>query len=158
MVIVVIVVSVFTWVWSTRLDKSTQQASTSDRSQQLQGTSAAGKQSSPPPTANANNTKAETVGRAQDVTHSATGQLSLTDAQRKAVNDFTQQHKSRLIEPKFTVTVGAAVPKQIELGDLPIGLTDKLAAYSGDQFVLLPSSLVVVERDTRRIVAIIPTG
>src|SRR6185437_13771657 len=84
MVIVVIVVSVFTWVWSTRLDKSTQQASTSDRSQQLQGTSAAGKQSSPPPTANANNTKPETVGRAQDVTHSATGQLSLTDDQRKA--------------------------------------------------------------------------
>lgn len=156
LVIVVIVMSVFTWLWSTRLDKSNQQASTSDRSQQLQGTSSAGRQSSPPPTADANNTKPETVGRAQDLTHSSSGQLSLTTEQQQAVRDFTQQNKSRVVAPKFTVAVGAAVPKQIELGDLPVDLTDKLAAYSGDQFVLVPSSVVVVERDTRRIVAIIP--
>jgi hypothetical protein len=156
MALAVIGISIFFWLWSTRLDKSPQQASTPDRSQQLQGSSTVAKQASPPPNASSTNTSPETVGHAQDVAHSASGQISLTEDQRKAIDEFAQQHKSRVIEPNFTVSVGAAVPKQIELGDLPVGLTDKLAAYSGDQFLLVPSSIVVVERDTRRIVAIVP--
>jgi hypothetical protein len=157
-VFVLVLGASFFWLWSPTSNKSDRLASTGERSEQVRGSSTAAKRNSPPPSASSINTNPETVGHAQDITASATKELSLTAEQRKAVNDFAGQNKSRTMQPDFTISVGAAVPNQIQLGDLPVALTDALTAYSGDQFLLVPSELVIVERDTRRIVAVIPIG
>lgn len=60
--------------------------------------------------------------------------------------------------PDLTIAVGAAVPQKIALNDVPTSLADKLSAYSGDQYFLVANQFVIVERSTRRIVAIVPVA
>ena len=156
-VALLLIVGAFVWLLLPTSNKSDRLVSTGVRSQQVQGSSSAAKQNPAPSEATANETNPETVAHAQEITASASKNLSLDSAQRKAVDDFVEQNRSRVAQPSFTVSVGAAVPKQVDLADLPTGLTDTLKGYNGDQFVLLPTQLVIVERATRRIVAIIPT-
>ena len=150
----VLIAASVAWPWLPSLETN-ERMSTTGRSQQIQGTSSAGKQNPPPKASDATNP--ETVGHAEDIAHIASQDLKLSSDQRKAVSDFVEQNKGRSIKPNFTMSVGAAVPKQIELMDLPTSVADKLTGYNGDQCFVTPNQLVIVERDTRRIVAIMPT-
>jgi hypothetical protein len=58
-------------------------------------------------------------------------------------------------KPAFTVAIGAAVPKQIDLRPLPHELASILPSYQSDQYVLVDGRMVIATPD-RRIVAIIP--
>jgi hypothetical protein len=70
----------------------------------------------------------------------------------------TQHTQQKLTHTDFTIAVGAAVPHSISLGDIPTTLSDKLSAYSGDQYFIVSNQFVVVEKANRRIVAIIPAA
>lgn len=130
---------------------------TAPRSNQSEGQSAAGKNTTPPARADANSTTPATVGRAQDITATASNRLDLTEAHRATIGDFAARHRQDQLENvDFTVSVGAAIPKKVQLRDFPIQLADALSSYMADQYVLLPKQLVIVEKQTRRIVAIVP--
>lgn len=144
------------WPWWTAY-QSPQTAVTGSRSNQIEGRSTAGKQTTPPQSAGTNSGTPQTVGRAHDITSTATNNLNLNASQRKAVDDFATQHQQQKVDHvDFTVSVGAAVPKKVQLRDLPSQLADALSGYKADQYLILPKQFVIVEKQTRRIVALIP--
>src|SRR5687767_14983561 len=71
--------------------------------------------------------------RAQEVITTA-GQLRLTDEQRRRVRaQLTGRGEARVQTADFTISVGASVPRQVQLQDLPMELADTLGGYHGSQ-------------------------
>ena len=99
------------------------------------------------------------VGEPRQITGTATGSLSLSAEQRKKLTDYFSHPNGKINEDKttkFTVSVGAAVPRQVALAPLAPGLKQILPTYQNDQYVVVDDRLVIVTPDDRRIVAIIP--
>jgi hypothetical protein len=73
------------------------------------------------------------------------------------VHAYVAEHKNERIDHvDFGIAVGAAVPRQITLHELPAERTSALGKYQGDQYLLVSNQLVIVEPQARRIVAIMP--
>jgi hypothetical protein len=98
-------------------------------------------------------------GEAHEITSTATGSLSLTPDQRNKLTKYFSRPggKVNATDTKFTISVGAAVPKQVTLAPLAPELEQILPTYRNDQYVVADDRLVIVAPDERRIVAIIPT-
>lgn len=155
-VVIVIVGAAIAWPF---LSQAPMNSPTGPRTDQASGASTVAKRTAPPPSATPNATTPETVGRNEKIEGSAQQQPGLSDDQRKAVSDFATQHaQQKMDQADFTIAVGAAVPQKVALNDIPPPLADKLSAYSGDQYFLVRSQFVIVEKPTRRIVAIIPVS
>jgi hypothetical protein len=118
----------------------------SPRFQQPSGQSAAGK--------NETTTGKSEGERAREITGSAEP-LKLTDEQRRRIGDALRNAPT-LDTVDMSLTVGAAVPRQIELRDLPTEVADVLHGYNGDKYLLVRDQLVVVDTQARRIVALVP--
>jgi hypothetical protein len=85
-----------------------------------------------------------------------TGQLRLTDEQRRRVRgQIAGRPEARVQTADFTISVGASVPPQVELQDLPMELADTLGGYHGSQYLIVRDQVVIID-ESRRIVAIIP--
>lgn len=98
-------------------------------------------------------------GRAAHIQQSASGALSLSSEQREKIAAYVSRNKlHRADNVNFSIAVGAAVPRQAELRDLPKPLADILQGYSGDKYILVRDQLVIVDSKARRIVAIIPNA
>jgi hypothetical protein len=121
---------------------------TSPRFQEAAGQSAAGK--------NDATTGKEEGTRAREIQQSA-GPLRLTDEQRRQLQDFTARRREPALDKvNFSITIGAAVPRQVELRDLPTDLSDALHGYNGDKYILVRDQMIIVDSQARRIVAIVP--
>ncbi|HLH92214.1 MAG TPA: DUF1236 domain-containing protein [Xanthobacteraceae bacterium] len=97
-------------------------------------------------------------GAAASHSDAANDRVSLTPDQRNRLKAYFAQSgasSGNADKPAFTVAIGAAVPKQIELRPLPHELATILPNYRGDQYVLVEGRMVIATAD-RRIVAIIP--
>jgi len=97
-------------------------------------------------------------GEARQITGTATGSVSLTAEQRERLRRYFSQpgrDKKNESDAAFTVSVGAAIPRQITLQPLAHELEGILPDYKGDQYVVVGGRLVIATPD-RRIVAIIP--
>ncbi|AXK83680.1 DUF1236 domain-containing protein [Pseudolabrys taiwanensis] len=81
----------------------------------------------------------------------------LEPQQIEAVKDFATS-AMRAGNPNFLVSMGATVPQSVALQDMPRALGDALPAYINDQYVVVANRFVIVARNTRRIVAIVPAG
>jgi hypothetical protein len=94
--------------------------------------------------------------KARDIEHSASA-LSLTDEQRTKLRSIVAGTDAPKTAPgTFTVAIGAAVPGQANLRDLPHDASDILNGFAGDMFTIVRDQLVVVDSKSRRIVAIVP--
>lgn len=95
--------------------------------------------------------------RQEDIRRTATGELSLSQDQvagiRTAVN---KAHLKRQDHVSFTIAVGAAVPQQAHARDLPKAVSKVLPVEHKLQYVLVRDRLILLDKDTRRIVAIVP--
>jgi hypothetical protein len=152
-VVAVIVIAAIAWPLLTVPNNS----ASGPRTDQSAGSSTVAKQTAPPPSASPNATTPETVGRSERIEATGTGNVALNADQRQALNDFAAGHaQQKMDHADFTIAVGAAVPQQVSLADMPTALTDKLAAYSGDQYFIVQNQLIIVEKSTRRIVAVVP--
>ena len=60
--------------------------------------------------------------------------------------------------PKFEMMIGAAVPAQVQLQDIPPEITQVMNGYWGDQYVLTSDKMIIVDQHSRRVVAIVPTA
>jgi Protein of unknown function (DUF1236) len=95
-------------------------------------------------------------GEAADIEKSATP-LKLTDAQREQIRSyFRGQSANRLQSVDFSVAIGAAVPRKVELQKLPPQITSVLGGYQGDDYLLVGDQLVIIDSSARRVVAIVP--
>lgn len=125
---------------------------------QDQGTSTVG--SSPtPPDAAAAPPDSIAVGRNQGVSATAENRVELTSRQQQALRSFAEAHAGqRADQVAFTVAVGVAVPRQVELQEVTPELAAAFPDHAGKRYLLMPGRLVIVEPETRRVVAILPTA
>lgn len=132
-------------------------AANGPRSNETQGMSVAAQNTPPLPQTSPQSTDPATVGRNENLTASATPNVNLSPDQVKAITSYVSQHgDQRVNDVNFTMTVGAAVPANAPLHDIPPQLGQSLSSFKNDQFILVGSQFLIVEKDTRRIVAIVP--
>lgn len=125
------------------------------RATQTEGTSIAGRRTTPPAGAGTG-AGPESVGRAQSITGSAEPAVDLRPEQVEAIRDFAARQEP-VTEVDFSIVVGAAVPEAARLRDIPADLVNVLPSYRGDRYLVVPGRFVIVERHTRRIIAIVRT-
>lgn len=95
-------------------------------------------------------------GEAAQIERSA-APLKLTAAQRQKIKSyFTDKQSKPSKSVDFSLSVGAAVPRQIGLKKLPPEIAAALGGFQGDDYVLVGHQLVVVDDNARRVVAIVP--
>ena len=87
-----------------------------------------------------------------------TAPLKLSDEQRQKIMSLIAAIPAppRVKNQPFTVSVGAAVPQQVPLKQIPTDLASALNGFQGDDYVLVGNQLVIVDAAVRRVVAIIP--
>jgi len=124
------------------------QSPTGPRSNQGSGESAAGK--------NDSSTGKEEGERAREIMQTQRP-LALSQEQRKKIQDFVAARPAENADSvNFSLTIGAAVPRQAQLSDLPRDLTDTLRGYNGDQYLIVKDQFVIVDKQVRRVIAIVP--
>jgi hypothetical protein len=83
--------------------------------------------------------------------------LQLSNQQRERLRDLlARQNPVAMDTVNVSLTIGAAVPRQIALYDLPTDMSDVLHGYNGDKYLVVRDQLVIVDSQARRIVALIP--
>jgi hypothetical protein len=84
--------------------------------------------------------------------------LQLSSEQRQQLKDVIarQSDAPKIQKAPFEPMIGAAVPRQVDLKDLPPEITEILQGYWGDQYVLVQDQMVIVDQHSRRVVAIVP--
>jgi Protein of unknown function (DUF1236) len=96
-------------------------------------------------------------GRARDVKESS-HPLQLDTQQLQRIKDIVSQEQApRLQKAEFEMMIGTAIPRQVQLADIPPDVTQVLNGYWGDQYVLVQDKMVVVDQHSRRVVAIVPS-
>jgi hypothetical protein len=127
------------------------------RSNETQGMSVTAEVTKPQPTTSPRSADPATVGRNERLTGSATADVNLTPDQIAALKSYVSQHgDERVQSANFTMTVGAAVPGNAQLRDMPAQLGRSLPNFQNDQYIVVGDQFIVVEKKTRRIVAIVP--
>lgn len=119
------------------------------KSDQRAGESAVGK--------NQPNRPEDSTGSKARAIHDSAGPVTLSpDQKAKAREALAQAGPKRVDHVDYTIMIGAAVPRQAELGELPPAVSQALGGYEGDGYVLVRDQLIIVDKEARRIVAIIP--
>ena len=81
---------------------------------------------------------------------------NLTNQQRTAISTVIRQQKVRPVtNVNFTLAIGTALPRDVELYPLPATVIEVYPAWRGYRFILVGDEIVVVDPGTFRIVAII---
>ena len=110
------------------------QSPTGPRSNQGSGESAAGKNDS-------------STGKEEGAGAGNNADATAARAFARATNEDSGFVASRAAEKAdsvdFSLTIGAAVPRQAQLSDLPSDLTDTLHGYNGDQYVIIKDQFVM---------------
>lgn len=132
-------------------------AANGSKSNETQGSSVTAQVTKPVPTATPRATDPATVGRNERLTGSASPDVNLTPDQIGALKNYINQHgDERAQSANFTITVGAAVPGSAQLRDIPAQLAKSLPNFKSDQYIVVGDQFIIVEKQTRRIVAIVP--
>lgn len=135
-------------------------AQTGVRSNQGEGESQVAKSTRPPPETDARATTegGDSSKRPREISESATNSVQLSPEQRQAIANYVKQQGQQTARVNFTLSVGAAVPRDVQLQDLPRELAEVLPAYREDQYLVVGNQVVIVEKQSRRVIAMIPTG
>jgi hypothetical protein len=96
-----------------------------------------------------------TGGRARRIKESSQS-VSLSKEQRDQLRTiFSSAGGPTTDRPNFEMMIGTSVPRQTELADLPPQAAEVLNGHAGSQYMIAGSDLVVVDRNSRRVAAII---
>ncbi len=145
-------------LWIGQLPGSTERVTAGvERTQEQQGQSRAGTRTEPPPTSSFNSGDPETTGRAETIAGSGQDSLTLNPQQIDSIKSYAAS-QPRIPNPNFTVAIGVAVPRQVQLQDLPPRLSQGLPSPEADGYFLAENQFVIVEKQTRRVVAIVPVS
>jgi hypothetical protein len=133
------------------------QAANGERSNQVKGASLAAQRTEPIPEMAPRSTDSGTVGRKEELVGSAVNDLHMTPDQVNAIKSFAAKHADQRVQSvDYTMTVGAAVPLSAKLHAVPPQLGQALPSFKDDQYVIVGNQFIIVEKNTRRIVAIVP--
>ncbi len=154
----VVGVGLLAWFFVPGLGTSPGPENAGQLSDQMVGASVASQQTKPLKVESPNSTGPYTVGRNEDIQQTAKGNLqSFRPAQVQAIKSYAAAHaQDGTQQVNFSIVVGGAVPASAKLNDIPQQLAQALPTYAGDQYLIANNQFVVVEKQTRRIVAIVP--
>lgn len=154
---VVIAIGFTVGPWLNSIENTHPQAeNTGQLASQKKGVSVAGKTTEPPPHAGAN-ASPESVGRAEAIQGTAKNTTGLRPQQVKAIEDYVAKHSQQKVNSvDFSIAIGSAVPTGMALYNIPDQLALQLPSYKADQYFIVPNEFVIVEGQTRRIIAIVP--
>lgn len=98
------------------------------------------------------------VDRVQDIRRTSTGEMQFSQQQVDQIRNAAKQAKleREASDVNFTISVGAAVPRQAHTHDLPPQLAKTVPTSTPLRYVLTRDRLVLIDKRTERIVAIIP--
>jgi hypothetical protein len=83
--------------------------------------------------------------------------LQLTDEQRQKVRQIiAKENAPKEQKVDFELMIGTAVPRQARLQDIPPEITQLMNGYWGDQYLLAGDTMIIVDHQSRRVVAIVP--
>lgn len=100
----------------------------------------------------------DTGGRARAIKQSSRP-LQLNSQQINDVSRIIAQQKPpRIDQAPFEMMIGAAVPQQVAVADIPPEITQVMNGYWGNSYVMVKDQLVIVDQHSRRVVAIVPTA
>lgn len=100
----------------------------------------------------------DTNGARVDAIKQSSRALQLDPQQRQHIKDILahQSDAPRLEKAPFELMIGAAVPNQVMLKGVPPEVTQVMNGYQGDDYLLVGDEMVIVDQQTRRVVAIVP--
>jgi Protein of unknown function (DUF1236) len=99
----------------------------------------------------------DNTSETEAIRRSSTANVSLTPEQREKIKAyFARSSSPREENVNLSISVGASVPRQAPVHDFPEELERSVPAYRGTLYVRARDQLVIIDKDTRRIVAIIP--
>lgn len=80
----------------------------------------------------------------------------LDPRQRQQIKDAIarQTDAPKIAKAPFEMMIGTAVPRQVPLKDIRPEVTQVMNGFNGDQYVLVQDEMVIVDHDSRRVVAI----
>jgi Protein of unknown function (DUF1236) len=84
----------------------------------------------------------------------STAPVHLSQEQRQKIQNLMAHTPQE--QRVFPATIGAGVPKQIQLFDLPLDVADSLHGYTGDKYLVMRDQMIIVDPQVRRVVAILP--
>lgn len=98
------------------------------------------------------------AGAAAQIEQTA-GPLKLSQQQRQKIQAyFTGKRANRTDNADFALSVGAAVPLNVQLQKLPPQISSAMGGFQGDQYILVRKQLVIIDPNARRVVAIVPAA
>jgi len=99
-----------------------------------------------------------TVGRGETTTRER-GSITLTDQQRTRVSEMVRRMNVQpLPRSRISVSVGARVPRSIQLHSIPREVLAIYPQFRSYRFVLVEDEIVVVDPRTYTIVTVVPTS
>ena len=102
-------------------------------------------------------TTQQRTGTGQNVDTTTTGSVNISSEKRTTIREtITREHVTPIRDVNFSVNVGVAVPRTVELRPLPARVIEIVPQYRTYRFfVLADGRIVIVEPDTYKIVYII---
>src|SRR5262245_61566285 len=86
----------------------------------------------------------------------ATPELALSDEQRGRIYEYVRRSPDTPSAPAPAPAVADALPQDVPMQDLPVGVTRDIPLVEGHKFVKFDDRIVVVEPASRVVVAMIP--
>lgn len=118
------------------------------RTQQGSGESVAAKQSE--------TLAGQEEGQAARQIKSSAKPITLNDEQKRQLGAQLAANAKTHDPATLSISIGAAVPRQVELSSLPGEAAAILGGFEDDDYFALGDQLIIVDRNVRRIAAIIP--
>jgi hypothetical protein len=100
-----------------------------------------------------------TPGQATDKSHGPAGAASvqLSQDQRTRVTGIIGKgHGARAANVNFSISVGAAVPRDVHVEVLPPAIVEIVPEYRGFDYVVVGDQILIIDPNSMEIVAIIP--
>ena len=100
----------------------------------------------------------DTNGARVDAIKQSSQALQLDPQTRQRIKDIlaNQSDAPRVQKAPFELMIGAAVPNQVALKGIPAEVSQAMNGYQGDNYLLVGDEMVIVDQNTRRVVAIVP--
>jgi hypothetical protein len=85
------------------------------------------------------------------------GSVNINDQQRTRLSQsFARVNVQPLNNVNFSVSVGAAIPRDVHLHPLPADIVEVVPQYRGYNFVRVRDEIVIVEPSSHKIVTVLP--
>ena len=112
---------------------------------------------SPSPSTSGAQTSSPTTSQTTGQGAASTSSNLTTEQRTKISSSIKQQQVAPLASVNFSITLGTAIPRDIQRAPLPAAVLDVYPAWRGYEFIVVGNEILIIDPPTLRIVAILET-